>query len=228
MTRAPAESLRDTRVMLVGARLADIGPVEAALHASGATVERIHPRDHWRWWFYELKPDLLIVVVTAAIEDGGLTPADLIAADLAVRAPVLALATDPAVVPTTGISATLTAPYRGDMVAAHAARLIAREQPAVSLHSGEVALDADGTRAWIGGQPVSLTPTEYALLACLVANPARVLTYGRLRAEVWPKGDAPTTRGLAVHLTRLRAKLAATESVRITTMRGVGYRLEVP
>jgi len=222
----PLESLRDAQIMLVGAGLPEVTPVEVALRACGAITERVHPRDNWRWWFFERLPQLLIAFVTADGEDGGVTTADLAAADLTAHAPVLALVDHRLRRAVAGASEILTAPYRADAVAAHAARLLARELPAVSLLAGSLALDADGTQVWVAGRPVPLTPTEYALLADLVANRSRVLSYERLRADVWPQGDAPSTRGLAVHLARLRAKLAVTDGVRITTMRGVGYRLD--
>jgi DNA-binding winged helix-turn-helix (wHTH) protein len=226
--QVPLESLRFTRIMLIAALLSEVGPLEAALRAAGAVTERVHPRDKWRWLFFETRPQLLIAYVSEDEEGGGLTPDALAEADLIEHAPVVALTLPSTPAPTAGVSTSLLATARPEAVAAQAAQLLAPDMPTTTLRVGDVALDADGASVWVAGRSVPLTPTEYALLAYLLTNRSRVLTYERILTDVWPMGDAPSIRGLAVHFTRLRAKLTGAPGVRLSVMRGVGYCLDLP
>jgi len=73
-----------------------------------------------------------------------------------------------------------------------------------------------------GGVPVTLTPTEFDLLAHLLHRPGRVYTREELLASVWGYAAHAGTRTVDVHVAQVRAKLGASGSV-IRTVRGVGY-----
>jgi len=89
------------------------------------------------------------------------------------------------------------------------------------LELGEVRLDRERRTVHCGGTPVDLTPTEFALLAHLIAHPARVFTREELLGSVWGYHAAGGTRTVDVHIAQLRAKLGPTAPLR--TVRGVGY-----
>ena len=72
-----------------------------------------------------------------------------------------------------------------------------------------------------GGEPVSLTATEFDLLAMLLRRPGRVFTREELLSEVWGYEAAAGTRTVDVHVAQLRAKLGEHSPLR--TVRGVGY-----
>ena len=74
-----------------------------------------------------------------------------------------------------------------------------------------------------GGREIPLTPTQFRLLALLVAGPGRALT----RAELVERGigDLVRERTVDVHIKGLRAKLGAW-GLRVVAVRGVGYRYE--
>lgn len=74
-------------------------------------------------------------------------------------------------------------------------------------------------------QEVSLTQTEFALLAMLVRMAGRVFTRDELLNQVWGYQHFPSTRTVDTHILQLRQKLPG---VAIETVRGVGYRLEKP
>ena len=76
-----------------------------------------------------------------------------------------------------------------------------------------------------GGDPVALTPTEFRLLACLMAHPGAVVRRSALLRAAWPAGAQVSDNTLDQYLARLRRKLRDAD-VRsgIETMRGVGYR----
>jgi DNA-binding response OmpR family regulator len=76
----------------------------------------------------------------------------------------------------------------------------------------------------VGGRDVSLTRTEYALVAALAAQPGRVLSRQRLLdALETERGKRPSPRAVDVYVAQLRAKLG-TGAIR--TVHGVGYVLD--
>ncbi len=88
-------------------------------------------------------------------------------------------------------------------------------------------VDLDRRVVTVGGAEVHLTPTEYRILAVLVAHAGRVLTHRQLIAEVWGAHTTGQTPALRVHMNQLRHKIER-EPARprlLTTEPGVGYRL---
>ncbi|MBM9505770.1 response regulator transcription factor [Actinacidiphila acididurans] len=76
-----------------------------------------------------------------------------------------------------------------------------------------------------GGEPVPLTPTEFRLLACLMASPGAVVRRHHLLQAAWPHGARVSDNTLDQYLLRLRRKLRGAGSARgIDTVRGIGYR----
>ena len=61
----------------------------------------------------------------------------------------------------------------------------------------------------IGGTRLGLHPREFSLLWRLAQTPGQPVSPGDLRAEVWRMNFKPETNSLAVHVCRLRAKLAS-------------------
>ncbi|OZM71842.1 transcriptional regulator [Amycolatopsis antarctica] len=77
-----------------------------------------------------------------------------------------------------------------------------------------------------GHEPV-LTRLEYDLLLHLCRNPRLVHSRRRLLREVWRLDEPGNPRTVDVHIRRLRSKLGSAAAL-ITTVRGVGYRLDRP
>ena len=95
---------------------------------------------------------------------------------------------------------------------------------------GEVRVDSDRHRVFVRGQEVHLRRKEFELLALLIGNPGRVLTRDTLIDRVWGTDYVGDTKTLDVHIKRLRTHVERDPSAPsiITTVRGVGYRFEVP
>jgi two-component system OmpR family response regulator len=89
------------------------------------------------------------------------------------------------------------------------------------LTVGAVSLDPSRRAVTAGGAAVTLTATEFDLLAMLLRRPGRVYTREELLSEVWGYDAAAGTRTVDVHVAQLRAKLGEHSPLR--TMRGVGY-----
>jgi DNA-binding response OmpR family regulator len=100
------------------------------------------------------------------------------------------------------------------------------EQASPLLRVGRVSLDPDRRRAHVDAVEVTLTATEFDLLAFLLRRPGRVYEREHLLSEVWGYAAAAGTRTVDVHVAQLRAKLGDASPIR--TVRGVGYSVERP
>jgi two-component system KDP operon response regulator KdpE len=78
-------------------------------------------------------------------------------------------------------------------------------------------------------EPVSLTPTEYALLRALATHAGRVLTHTQLMRQVWGMGYENDLHILRVNMSNLRRKIEpdSTRPTYLQTEPGVGYRLRL-
>lgn len=104
------------------------------------------------------------------------------------------------------------------------ASLITADDAPLTL--GDVTVDLVTRRASVGGEPLSLTATEFDLLAHLMQHPGRVFSREQLLSEVWGYAAVVGTRTVDVHVAQVRAKLGDASPIR--TVRGVGYSAERP
>jgi len=90
---------------------------------------------------------------------------------------------------------------------------------------GEISLDIPSRRVMVGVVEAALTPKEYDLLLMLMRRAGTVVGRDELMREVWQTEWLGATKTLDMHVSTLRRKLGEAGS-RITTVRGVGFRLE--
>ena len=82
-------------------------------------------------------------------------------------------------------------------------------------------------RVYRGGQPLYLTPKEYALVSLLADRAGEVLSRTEIAEQVWDMNYDCGTNVVAVHIRRLRSKLDEPfQKKLIHTVRGFGYVLE--
>lgn len=96
------------------------------------------------------------------------------------------------------------------------------------LALGALVLDEERFEATCHGQALSLTVTEFRLLAALARRPGRVLSRTQLLDSLGESYEG-YERTIDAHIKNLRRKLAAAGTARgcnITTVHGVGYKLE--
>ena len=94
---------------------------------------------------------------------------------------------------------------------------------------GDLELDRDRMQASRGGQVLPLTARELALLELLMSAPGRLFSRERILANVWGTSEDPLTNVVDVYIRRLRARIDREGApALIHTVRGLGYRLEVP
>lgn len=104
----------------------------------------------------------------------------------------------------------------------------AQQAPLQELALGRLRLDALAVRASVDGRPMALSVKEFMLLRKLVAHADEVRSRPQILAEVWGSADAFEPTIVDQYVSYLRRKLdAAGGDVRIATVRGAGYRIEL-
>ncbi|ONP33814.1 DNA-binding response regulator [Burkholderia cenocepacia] len=126
----------------------------------------------------------------------------------------------------------ITKPFNPAEVVARIRAILRRFETAKSgrvIKVGKLEIDTQSylttIRTDTGGTSVSLTLTEFRLLAHLASSPNRVFTRSELVSACLPDGDA-LERTVDSHISRLRKKLECAGAPGMPdVMRGVGYRL---
>ncbi len=93
------------------------------------------------------------------------------------------------------------------------------------LRSGNIIIDRDRYSVWVGDEPIPLTYIEFEILATLTRNRGLVISRRQLLESVWGQDNAKGLNKLAVHVSRLRRKIAASRPWIIRTVRKRGYVL---
>ncbi|MFF4368370.1 response regulator transcription factor [Streptomyces sp. NPDC001594] len=99
------------------------------------------------------------------------------------------------------------------------------------LRAGDLELDPVGHQVLRAGRPVSLSPTEFKLLAYLMAHPDRVLSKMQILEHVWAYdfgGDLSIVESYISYLRRKVDAGADGSPKLIHTVRGIGYVLRRP
>jgi two-component system phosphate regulon response regulator PhoB len=94
----------------------------------------------------------------------------------------------------------------------------------------EIEIDGSAMQLRVKGELVPTTATEFRLLDYLARHPARVFSRDQLLDAVWGDARFVTPRSVDVYVRRIREKVEADpETPRyLKTMRGAGYRFEIP
>jgi two-component system OmpR family response regulator len=104
----------------------------------------------------------------------------------------------------------------------------AEQRPSRLLSFADLELDPDAHEVRRAGEPVDLSPTEFNLLAYLLANAGRVVSKAQILDNVWRydfDGDGSIVESYVYYL---RKKIDKYDPPLIHTLRGVGYSLRLP
>ena len=101
------------------------------------------------------------------------------------------------------------------------------EQPG-TLTIGAVTLDDRTKSVTVDGETVAVTPTEYAILHLLMANPGKVFSTKALYESVWQEAALGSEGAVAVHIRHLREKIEInpSEPRYLKVVWGQGYKME--
>lgn len=106
------------------------------------------------------------------------------------------------------------------------------ERPASSpiLKFENIEIDGAAMQLRVSGELVTTTATEFRLLDYLARHPGRVFSRDHLLDAVWGDARFVTPRSVDVYVRRIREKIEtdAEEPRYLKTMRGAGYRFEMP
>ncbi|MGW0835362.1 response regulator transcription factor [Streptomyces prunicolor] len=120
----------------------------------------------------------------------------------------------------------LSKPFHLAELAARLRAALRRAAPPPAATAGDLVLDAVRHTVDVRDTRVDLTPTEFRLLAALMAASGGIVARRELIRAGWPEGARVHDNTLDQYLTRLRRKLREAGSARtIGTARGVGHRL---
>ncbi len=104
--------------------------------------------------------------------------------------------------------------------------VLGRRGPASISAAGGLVLDPLSHAVRAPGGEVSLTPTEFRMLAAITSRPGEVVRRRSVVAAAWPDGSIVSENTIDSFVRRLRTKLDSIGSpVAIETVRGVGFRL---
>jgi DNA-binding response OmpR family regulator len=129
----------------------------------------------------------------------------------------------------TGADDYITKPFRlAELLARVRAQLRRQEDLAEpsSLTIGDLEIDLAARRVFVAGMEIELRPKEFDLLNLLAGHAGTVITRERIMSEVWDTDWSGSTKTLDMHVSNLRKKIADA-TVQITTLRHVGYRVDV-
>ena len=103
-----------------------------------------------------------------------------------------------------------------------------QEAESGALAIGGISLDDRTKTVTVEGEAVSLTPTEYAILHLLMANPGKVFSTKNLYESVWQEAALGSEGAVAVHIRHLREKIEInpSEPRYLKVVWGQGYKME--
>lgn len=120
-------------------------------------------------------------------------------------------------------------PFTPMVLAARIEAALRRSQPSVNefLTIGEIGVDKKAREVHVNGTLVELNRKEFELLSYMAENCRISLSREQLLERVWGYDYLGSESTVDSHINRLRKKLGPCENY-IVTLRGFGYRFEVP
>ena len=119
----------------------------------------------------------------------------------------------------------ITKPFHISVLESRIQAVLRRAAVSCMLVCGNIRMDKKRMQVWVGEESVPLTSLEYRLLQLLMENKGCILPRNRLLEKLWDvEGNFVNDNTLTVAMKRLREKLHHEPC--ITTVRGIGYRME--
>ncbi|MXV15044.1 winged helix-turn-helix domain-containing protein [Hufsiella ginkgonis] len=106
-------------------------------------------------------------------------------------------------------------------------KVLPNAQPTRIFTLGSVLFDAQERRLTINKKIIDLTGTETRLLLIFAISPNEIIERTRLQKEIWEDEGVIVGRSLDVFISKLRKKIEFDPNIKITVIRGKGYKLEI-
>ncbi|MFN8375038.1 MAG: response regulator transcription factor [Anaerolineae bacterium] len=126
----------------------------------------------------------------------------------------------------------ITKPFSPRVLVARVRALLRRaygelNAPSPTWRVGELEVNSESRTVTKNGVYIELTPSEFDLLAALIARPGRVFTRMELLDRLQGQSYAAYERAIDVHIKNLRAKIEddSRSPVYVETVFGIGYRM---
>ncbi len=105
---------------------------------------------------------------------------------------------------------------------------VADDTSDAQLVVGDLVLDEDSHEVSRGGEPITLTATEFELLRFMMRNAKRVLSKAQILDRVWSYDFGGRSNIVELYVSYLRKKIDSNREPMIHTLRGAGYVLRPP
>ena len=220
------------RVLLVDDEQALTSLVSLALEYEGWLVSTAGSGREGLAVYREFKPDLVVLDIMLPDTDGltvlrelrstgPATPTLLLTAKDSIDDRIVGL--------TAGGDDYMTKPFSLEELVARLRGLLRRAADAVDdtsvLTVGDLTLDEASYEVTRGGDPISLTTTEFEMLRYFMRNPRIVLSRAQILDRVWNYDFAGKASIVDLYISYLRKKIDAGRPPMLHTVRGAGYIL---
>jgi DNA-binding response OmpR family regulator len=213
------------KILVVDDEPAMVGVIGALLGQAGHRIVPAYDGQEALRRFREEDPDLVLLDLSIGSIDGGQVCRE-IRRETGVPIIVVTGETDGLVsaeLLDAGADDYVRKPFRGEELLSRINAVI-RRHPGL-IDRGSWTLDRRRRQLRWHDTPIMLTPIEYRLMSHLIENVGSVVETSHILTSVWPGATHDAGR-LKPLLVRLRRKLAAAGAPAITSVRGIGYRLE--
>ena len=124
----------------------------------------------------------------------------------------------------------ITKPFEPGEVIARLRAVLRRFKPADEIKRVDLfnlSVNISDYTVTLDNEKLDMPPKEIELLYMLVKTPMHVFTRDDLLKEIWGQSYSGDSRTVDVHIKRVREKLGENAHWRLTTVWGVGYKIEV-
>jgi len=129
----------------------------------------------------------------------------------------------------TGADDYLIKPFHFPELLARTRAILRREggQRSIILRNGNLVLDPNTLKAFVGEIEITLTAKEFGILEYLMRNVGRVVSQEELLEHVWNEDANMFTQTIKVHINNIRKKLASAGAKEpISTIKSKGYLID--
>lgn len=118
-------------------------------------------------------------------------------------------------------------PFRNRELISRIKNVLRRTEKNDVIECKGVKLDTTIGKVFVGNEEIDLTKLEYKILLNLFLNMNRLITREEILNDIWDiAGNFVNDNTLTVYIKRIREKIGDKDGKIITTVRGIGYRVE--